>query len=213
MSGDEPTEPGMQLPEDALGQPGQGRDTILPRARPVHETVVPALEAMLFASGDPVKTSALAEVLEVEEAVVELALGVLEDRLEARGSGLQLARVAKGVQLRTHPRHAELVLGIVGGRPTRLSRAALEVLSIVAYQQPVTRGDVEDIRGVACGAVMKHLLERGVLRVVGRREVPGRPLEYGTSDAFLELFGLDTLKDLPTLAERAALEEDLDGGA
>jgi len=174
-------------------------------------SLVPALEAMLFANGDPVRISYLAELLETTPGAVEQALQELEERLQHRGGGLQLARVAKGVQLRTHPRYAGLVLGIVGGRPQRLSRAALEVLSIVAYQQPVTRGDVEDVRGVSCGAVMKGLLERGILRVVGRRDVPGRPLEYGTADAFLELFGLESLKDLPTLAERAALEED-DGG-
>lgn len=169
--------------------------------------LLPVLEAVLFASGEPVRVSAIAEVLDRSPAQVEAALRLLEEQMQLRDSGLFLERVAKGVQLRTHPRFAAQVLAVVGGRPQRLSKAALEVLSIVAYQQPVTRGDVQEVRGVASGAVIKHLLERGIIRVSGRREVPGRPLEYATTDGFLALFGLESLKDLPTLAERVELDE------
>lgn len=182
-------------------------DQAAPGAHDAVTALVPLLEAVLFACGEPIRVSTLAQAIEVDESLVDAALERLEASLRGRHAGLMLARVAGGVQLRTHPRFAEAVFAVVGGRPQRLSRAALEVLAIVAYQQPVTRGDVEEVRGVACGAVLRHLLERGLLRVSGRRDVPGRPLEYATTSGFLELFGLDSLKDLPTLAERAELED------
>lgn len=177
-----------------------------------HTPLVPAVEAVLFASGEPVRATAIALAIGEEDVkLVEAALSELAARTTARGAGIELVEVAKGWQLRTRPEHARAVLALLGGKPTRLSRAALEVLAVVAYQQPVTRMDVEDVRGVSSGAVIKSLSERGLLRVSGRRAVPGKPLEYSTTPGFLELFGLRDLRALPTLAERAALEEDRDG--
>lgn len=169
----------------------------------------PLLEALLLASGDPVREKDLVEAIgDVRRARVREALEAWALALRGRNAGMQLVQVAGGWQLRTHPRFAPEVLRLTGARPIKLSSAALEVLSIVAYQQPVTRMDVEEIRGVASGAVLRHLGERGLVRVSGRREVPGRPLEYGTTRAFLELFGLKDLRGLPTLAERASMEGD-----
>ena len=101
-----------------------------------------------------------------------------------------------------------LVLRLLKKRPARLSRAALEVLSVVAWRQPVTRAEIESLRGVDSGGVVKSLIERGLLRTAGRRAEPGRPLMYATTRAFLEMFELGDLRDLPTLREREELEED-----
>lgn len=175
--------------------------------------LVPAVEALLFAAGEPVTAGALATALQVDDPVlVGEACRALARQLRARGAGVVVDEVAGGFQMRTHPRHAAPVLALRGGRPQKLSRPALEVLAVIAYQQPATRQDVEEVRGVASGAVIKSLLERGWIQVTGRAEIPGRPLQYGTTPAFLELFGLSDLRALPTLAERAALDEDADGG-
>ena len=162
--------------------------------------VVHAVEALLFAAGAPVRTAELAAALDCEKQLVERSLVVLED--QRRGTGVELRAVAGGWQLRTASRFAPAVLALRGGRPKKLSAAALEVLSVVAYRQPVTRGDVDALRGVDSGRVVKALLERRLLRVAGRRDQPGRPLEYRTTRDFLEMFGLSSLTDLPTLAER-----------
>jgi len=180
---------------------------------PQVSALIPALEALLFASGEPATAGALATALQIDDPIlVGEACRALGRALRARGSGLEVIEVAGAFQLRTLPRFAGPVLALRGGRPQRLSRAALEVISVIAYQQPATRQDIDAVRGVASGAVLKSLIERGLIRVTGRSDIPGRPLQYGTTPAFLELFGLPDLKALPTLAERAALEEDLDGG-
>jgi segregation and condensation protein B len=194
----------------------QGDSQVIAFPDPVADDVralVPAVEALLFAAGEPVNAATLATSLQEEDVgrVVE-AVRAFGHQLRARGAGVVLDEVAGGFQLRTHPRFAGPVLALRGGRPQKLSRPALEVLAVIAYQQPATRQDVEDVRGVASGAVLKGLLDRGLIRVTGRSDMPGRPLQYGTTPAFLEMFGLVDLKALPTLAEREALQEDFDGG-
>jgi len=163
------------------------------------------LEAMLFASAQPLGEADLAARL---PEGTDLAALIEELRGMYAGRGINLVRRGKGWAFRTAADVAPF-LKLEREVPRKLSRAAVETMAIIAYQQPVTRLDVEEIRGVASGAVMKGLLERGLLRVSGRRNVPGKPLEYSTTPAFLELFGLADLKALPTLTERAALEEDL----
>lgn len=174
-----------------------------------HMALVPAVEALLLAAGEPVGMSELCAALGDEDfKLVKRALEELARQTSARNAGIQVVEVGGGWQMRTHPRFASEVIALRGGRPQRLSRAALEVLAIVAYQQPVTRSDVEEVRGVASGAVLRLLGERGLVRVTGRRDIPGRPLEYGTTRGFLELFSLPDLASLPTLAEREAMEDD-----
>ena len=165
-----------------------------------------ALEALLFASGAPVSARQLAEALELETPDVLAGLAALSRDCTERG--IELLEIAGGWQLRTRPEHAGSILKLLGQRPSRLSRAALEVLSVVAYQQPVTRSEVEQLRGVDSGGVMRTLIGRGLLRVAGRKAEPGRPLMYATTRAFLEMFALADLRDLPTLREREELEED-----
>jgi segregation and condensation protein B len=141
-------------------------------------------------------------------AKVRAALHAWARRQNGEHGGIRLVQVAKGWQLRTDVRFAPWVAAMRGGRPLRLSRAALDTLSILAYRQPATRGEIEELRGVESGGVLRMLCERGLAMVVGRKEVPGRPLLYGTSPEFLALFGLRDLSDLPTLRDLRELQRD-----
>ncbi|MGA2490171.1 MAG: SMC-Scp complex subunit ScpB [Anaerolineales bacterium] len=158
-----------------------------------------ALEALLFASAEPVPPSQLAAALELSVSVVEQGLQQLEGLLQGRG--LRLQRHSGRVQLTTAPEMAEAIERFLGLEiTTRLSRAALETLAIVAYQQPVTRPYIEGIRGVSSDGVMRSLLAKGLIQEIGRAEGPGRPILYGTAPDFLQYFGLNSLNELPPLA-------------
>ncbi len=157
-----------------------------------------ALEALLFVSPEAVPPSQLAVALEVSIAAVEEALQQLDGELRTRG--LRLQRHGGRVQLTTAPEMADLIERFLGLEATsRLSRAALETLAIIAYQQPVSRPYVEGVRGVNSDGVMKSLLGKGLIQEVGRAEGPGRPILYGTSADFLRYFGLNSLSELPPL--------------
>lgn len=172
------------------------------------EQLVSAVEACLFAMGIPVKTSQLALALGVPSDEVEDAIDTLRSRLASRGSGVRVAEVAEGWQLRTDPLLATWVAAVRGGRPYRLSKPALEALAVVAFRQPVTKGAVDDVRGVDSGGVLKLLVERGIVRTAGQSEEPGKPILYATTPHFLELFGLRSLADLPTLRDLRQLQGD-----
>jgi len=123
-------------------------------------------------------------------------------------SGIQLISVAGGWQLRTHPGNGAWVAKLVAGRPQRLSRAMMETLAIVAYRQPITRPEIDEIRGVDCGPVLRTLLERNLIRIIGKKEEVGRPMLYGTTPEFLKTFSLRDLTELPTLREFHELGAD-----
>lgn len=157
-----------------------------------------ALEALLFVSAESVAPSQLGLVLEISTSAVEQGLEQLERELEWRG--LRLQRNNGRVQLTTAPDYAEIVERFLGLEATsHLSRAALETLAIVAYQQPVSRPQIEAIRGVSSDGVIKSLLGKGLVQEVGRAEGPGRPILYGTSSDFLQHFGLNSLIELPPI--------------
>jgi len=164
---------------------------------------LPALiESLLFAAGGPVPLARLVEALAgPERREVTAALKVLAEGYEREGRGIRLVQVGGGYQLRTPPAHAHWVRRLLRERPPRLSRPMLETVAIVAYRQPCTRVEIEAIRGVEAEAVLSTLLERRMVRVVGRKDAPGRPLLYGTTREFLEVFGLPDLSALPTLRE------------
>lgn len=159
-----------------------------------------ALEAILLAAGRSVRPGDLREVFPgVSEKEVEEAFRELSEFY--RGRGVRIREVAGGWRFETDPEVAEYVRAYLRPRPRRLSPAALETLAVVAYRQPVTRAEIEAARGVDSSGPLRFLLEKGFIRVVGRKEVPGRPLLYGTTDYFLEFFGLRSLEELPSLEE------------
>lgn len=157
-----------------------------------------ALEALCFAAAEPLSPARLGGMLGLRPSDVKALAGELNTQYEAAGSGLRLEQVAGGWQMVTRP-DLEPVLRRLRGpsKDARLSPAALETLAIVAYRQPIKKSDIEAIRGVGVGPIMKTLQERGLVRAVGRAEELGSPLLYGTTRAFLEHFGLGSLKELP----------------
>ena len=163
----------------------------------------PILEALLFVSPEPVSIERLQEVLEGMKRVrLQSLLEVMAQEYEENGHGLQLVEVAGGYQLTTKPECAHWIRRLDEIRTaSRLSRPALETLAIIAYKQPVTRSEIEEIRGVDTSGVVKTLLERRLVKITGRREAAGRPLLYGTTKEFLEYFGLRDLSGLPSLKE------------
>ena len=165
-----------------------------------------AIEAVLFASGEPVAATRLAEVLELDlETAVRLADDWLQD-VNTRGGGLLAVRLGDKYQLCTNKTYAGYVRRAMDiRRNTPLSQAAMEVMAIVAYNQPVTKAFIEQVRGVDCGAVVQGLAAKGLIEEKGRLELPGRPLLYGTTADFLRCFGVSTLDELPPLPQK---EED-----
>ena len=165
------------------------------------------LESLLFATDRPLGVTDLKRLLAVKDSkVVTDALGALRDR--RADSGIQLISVAGGWQLRTHPGNGAWVAKLVAGRPQRLSRAMMETLAIVAYRQPITRPEIDEIRGVDCGPVLRTLLDRNLIRIIGKKEEVGRPMLYGTTPEFLKTFSLRDLTELPTLREFHELGAD-----
>jgi segregation and condensation protein B len=166
------------------------------------------IEGLIFAHSEPVTTDSLAAVIQgISSERIQSALDELENEYQERSRGFTLAKVAGGYQFRSLPNIAPWILEMRRMKPARLSRAALETLSIIAYNQPVTRGRIEQIRGVESSAPLKSLLERDLVVIVGRKDIVGRPLLYGTSKRFLEVFGLHDLASLPALPEIENLNE------
>jgi segregation and condensation protein B len=138
---------------------------------------------------------------------IRASLAELAGNHEGREGGIQLVEVAGGWQFRTSPSFHQYVLRHVKTKASKFSQSSLETLAIVAYRQPLTRAEVEHLRGVDCGGVLKSLLEKRLVRILGKKDIPGRPLIYGTTKEFLEVFGLKDLKSLPTLKEIKALDD------
>ena len=169
-----------------------------------------ALEAVLFASGEPVSMESLKEILGVDAENVRELAAAYSKQLEERGSGLQLQQVAGGWQLVTKAQYFHYVERLSEERDKRLSPAAMETLSIVAFKQPITKQEIEHIRGVRIEKIMSKLLEMELIRELGRKDTIGRPILYGTTDTFLQCFGLNDISDLPELpeADRSILEHE-----
>lgn len=181
---------------------------VFPSGSGVDPELVAAVEALLFATGKVMRVEDLAGHLPAyQPRHIRDALGVLGDRCASEDRGIVLVEAGGGWQLRTDDRFADLVADALSAKPIRLSRAALEVLSVIAWEQPATKGDVDQVRGVDSGGTLRKLLEQGLVRVAGRRAIPGRPLEYRTTKAFLQLFSLSDLGSLPTLDDAEDLGE------
>jgi len=161
------------------------------------------VEAILFTSDSPVPAAKIAQIGELPgQRVVKKSISALNERYEATGSAFRIEEIAGGFQMLTCPEYHDVLSRLLKARKdARLSQAAMETLAIVAYRQPILRADVEAIRGVACGEVLRGLMEKQLVKIVGRAEVIGRPMLYGTTRRFLEAFGLANLKDLPNVEE------------
>jgi segregation and condensation protein B len=166
------------------------------------------VEALLFLAEKPLSLEEVRQATGLEVARIRKALDEAAGHFREGVSGIVLHEVAGGWQLRTSPDATDCARRFLRVKPQRLTRAALETLAIVAYRQPVTRPEVEEIRGVDSGAVMKALLERRLLKILGKKEEPGRPILYGTTREFLEFFALKDLASLPTLREFHELSEE-----
>jgi len=164
------------------------------------------LEALVFASDSPIKPKDLGKLADAPVKQVLEVLAELKNDYATRG--IHLDEVAGGWVFRTSPQYAPFVRDLTKQKPVRLTRSQVETLAIIAYRQPITRPEVDDVRGVDSGPVMKLLLERDLVRILGKRDEPGRPLIYGTTGNFLEFFGLKSLKDLPTLREFTELSDE-----
>lgn len=165
--------------------------------------------ALLFASEEPISTKKIAAILEdVPLGDIKSAIERLESRIAEDYPSIVVERVAGGLQLVTSVAYADYIARLYSGkRKQRLSKAAMEALAVIAYKQPITRVDVETIRGVGCGGVITTLMERSLIRIVGKAKVLGAPFLYGTTPEFLEYLGLNSLRDLPSMDELEALLE------
>ena len=203
---DEPlTEEGPEL--DGRGQADQPDGAVDPIEEELDETEtaelppinLPLLEALLFSTHHPLTAGRLAELLELETTKpVRKAIAELNKQYEESGRSFRVEQVAGGYQLLTKPEFGEALKKLHQKEiDAKLTKAALETLAIIAYKQPILRADIEAIRGVACGETIRSLMEKHLVKIAGRAEEPGRPILYGTTKRFLELFGLNSLKDLP----------------
>ena len=158
-----------------------------------------AVEAALFASDDPVSLSRLHDLLpEANPADIRSAVDALKAEYDSQARAFSIEEIAEGVQVLTRPAHADIIARLRRSKAEKkLSGAALEVLAIVAYRQPVKRADIEAIRGVQSGEILRALMERRLVRIAGREDAPGAPVQYGTTKEFLEAFGLRALEELP----------------
>jgi segregation and condensation protein B len=182
-----------------MSQQDQEAVTESPEREPTVETVV---EAVLFASDESLTDSRLANIVETSVKQVRQSIKNLNDKYRANNNAFRIEQIAGGYQMLTLSTYNHWLKKLLRARSdSKLSPAALETLAIIAYKQPVIRADIEAIRGVAGGEVIRTLCYKGLVKIVGRAEILGRPMLYGTTKKFLEVFGLNTLKDLPKIEE------------
>lgn len=165
-------------------------------------TLKSVVESLIFVAETPLSLDRLASILEEHErSELRAALEELLADYDQPGRGIALVEVAGGYQFRSRPEHADYLKRLSRTRPPKFGQSSLETLAIIAYRQPITRAEIEYLRGVDCGGILKTLLEKKLIKILGKKDVPGRPLIYGTTREFLELFSLKNLASLPTLKE------------
>ena len=166
------------------------------------ERAASVVESLLLVSAKPLSFDRIGQLLGgLERAGVRQVIAILKEKYSPASSGILVEEVARGLQLRTNPANQEHVRRLFETRPPRFTRPSLETLAVVAYRQPVTRLEIEQVRGVDCAASLKTLMDRHLVKVVGKKDVPGRPFLFGTTREFLEVFGLDSLSDLPSMRD------------
>lgn len=186
-----------------------------PRDVPPAESLVPMIEALLLTADRPMGLSRLAQMLGLEEGSASAkglreAIDAFNRVCDEQGRAYRVEQVAGGYRLMVRAEYAPLLAQAHGAKEAQsLSRAAVETLAVVAYRQPITRADLEAIRGVGCGEVLRTLLEKRLIDIAGRADEPGRPMLYGTTKRFLETFGLASIKDLPTPGDFAPVSQSM----
>jgi len=195
-----------QKPKHPDKNPAQNQNTPANTPPAQHEnhqpTVEAAVEAILFASDEPLTDSRLAKILESNPRQVRRCIKNLNDKYHKNHHAFRIEQIAGGYQMLTLSTYNPWLKKLLRARSdTKLSAAALETLAIIAYKQPIIRADVEAIRGVAAGEMIRSLMYKGLVKIIGRAELLGRPMLYGTTKKFLRLFGLNSLKDLPKIEE------------
>jgi segregation and condensation protein B len=204
---DEVTEPAAKGDELWTPEESEPPAVTVPAADLSRAHLKGLIEALVFVADQPVSLQEIAKAAGRADRKLVKALAD-ELRQDYARRGIHLDDVAGGLIFRTNPAYAPFIRDAVAKKPVRMTRAQLETLSIIAYRQPLTRPEVDDVRGVDSGPVMKMLLERGLIKILGKKDEPGRPLLYGTTPTFLEFFGLKALKDLPSLREFTELNDD-----
>ena len=204
-----------ELPPDTVDPPAQSEDSDSASAsaptddrRPTETeadpevTIESVIEAVLFASDEPVTLTKLAAIVETTGQQSRQCIRQLNERYQANQSAFRIEQIAGGLQMLTLPCYNLWLQKLIRVRgESKLSPASIETLAIIAYKQPAIRADIEAIRGVAAGEMIRGLMSKGLVKMVGRADIIGRPMQYGTTKRFLEVFGLDSLKDLPTIEE------------
>ena len=172
-----------------------------------------AIEALIFSSELPLKIEKIVEILSIEynceidkKETLSLLIEIADD-FNSKERGFSLTEVAGGYQFRTKSNYATLLQKLKAKKPPKFGRAAMEVLAIIAYRQPATRAEVEDLRGVDSGGIVRSLLEKRLVKILGKKDIPGKPIIYGTTKNFLQVFNLRDLSQLPALKEFVELEE------
>jgi segregation and condensation protein B len=203
----EEAEPEQQAEQAQQTEPTSESEQV-EQAEPAEEdqdfelTVESVVEAVLFASDEPLSAARLANIVETDTKQVRQHIKNLNEKYRANNNAFRIEQIAGGCQMLTLSPYNHWLKKLLRVRSdTKLSAAAMETLAIIAYKQPVIRADIEVIRGVAAGEVIRSLAYKGLVKIVGRAEVLGRPMLYGTTKRFLEVFGLNTLKDLPKIEE------------
>jgi segregation and condensation protein B len=189
-----------EQPQPVLRSESEGGTTDLPPG--VEPTVESVVEAVLFASDEPISTARLAEIVGTNVKQLRKHVDDLNAKYKLNNNAFQIEQIAGGYQMLTLSIYSHWLKKLIRARDdSKLSQPALETLAIIAYKQPIIRADVEAIRGVAAGEMIRNLMYKGLVKITGRAEVVGRPLLYGTTKKFLEVFGLNCLKDLPKAEE------------
>ena len=197
-----PTDPEEPISvDDLLKGPGEaGEGPQAPAANLFRAASI--LESLLLVSAEPLSFEKIRQLLGgISRAESREVVRILQEKHPPGSSGILVEEVAKGLQFRTNPANQEHVRKLFDAKPPRFSRAALETLSIIAYKQPATRQEIEQIRGVDCAGALKTLMERRLVKVAGKKDVPGKPFLFGTTREFMEVFSLGSLSDLPSMRE------------
>jgi len=197
----EATDPQMESQRELPTEPQAVVETQSPSEEPP-PTIESVVEAVLFASDEPLSEDRLADIVAITPKQVRENIKILNDKYQQNNNAFRIEQIAGGYQMQTLPPYSLWLKKLIRVRSdNKLTPATLETLAIIAYKQPIIRADIESIRGVAVGDIIRNLMEKGLVRITGRAEVLGRPMLYGTTKKFLEVFGLNSLKDLPKVEE------------